>query len=227
MAFFDRKPQNTQAADPIPKTEPAVSGGIPYTSFDSVPPTMPADNGYPVSPVVDFPDDFFKGTEKAADSQVSSSTIVPDDYRPTEPASAVKNPLYNSDSNNFVEIRTTDIGARQGEYLLPVVGWLVCTKGPDFGKDFRIHSDYNRLGSMEGDIIVPGDKKISKRNHMRISYEPRKRTFSVSPFEGSNYIYLNNEPLEGAARLKNFDVIATGDTELTFIAFCGENFSWD
>ena len=115
-----------------------------------------------------------------------------------------------------------------GEKLQPVVGWLVCIKGANVGKEYRIHSDYNYVGSATGDIVISGDGKISREKHMMITYDPKTRNFYVAPASGANIVYLNGEGLYGGAgKLKNYDEISTGDTTLKFIAFCGENFGWE
>ena len=115
-----------------------------------------------------------------------------------------------------------------GEEVLPVVGWLVCIKGANAGKEFRIHSDYNYMGSSKGDIIIPGDKKISRENHMVIAYDPDERAFFIAPASGANIIRLNDKALVGTGNeLKDYDVIKTGDSVFVFRSFCGENFGWE
>ena len=115
-----------------------------------------------------------------------------------------------------------------GEKLQPVVGWLVCIKGVNKGKEYRIHSDYNYVGSASGDIIIQGDSKISREKHMLITYDPETREFYVAPASGANIVRLNDKGLVGGAeKLKNYDVIRTGDTSLKFIGFCGTDFGWE
>lgn len=131
------------------------------------------------------------------------------DYGPTAPA----------------EELFTDFG---GEKVRPVVGWLVCVKGANVGKEYRIHSDYNYVGSAYGDIVILGDPKISREKHMLITYDPENRKFYVAPASGANIVRLNDKSLVGGAEeLKNYDVIRTGDTSLMFIAFCGPEFGWE
>ena len=115
-----------------------------------------------------------------------------------------------------------------GEKVLPVVGWLVCIKGANVGKEFRIHSDYNYVGSEKGDIVIPSDNKISRENHMIVTFDPQDRKFYVSTASGANIIRLNDKALiGGGAELKNYDVIRTGDSAFMFIGFCSEQFGWD
>ena len=220
MSIFgkDKKYTTNPGIEQIGKTEAAVPFEGSFNSeIDSVPPTVGIDGNLPDIPFST------SGDSPAIDSVPESSHVKIDQFDHTVPANAINT------GSSFIDLNGTIVErpGSSGGFIQPVVGWLVCTKGPALGQDFRIHSDYNRVGSAEGDIIIPGDNKISRRNHMRISFEPRSRSFYVSPFEGSNYIYLNDEPLESPAKLKDFDVISTGDTELTFIGFCGESFSWN
>jgi len=108
----------------------------------------------------------------------------------------------------------------------PVTGWLVCIKGINAGKAFDIHSDYNYVGRESGDIVIPGDSKISKEKHMMITYDPQDRLFYISPAAGANIIRLNGKALFGAAQLQNYDVIETGDSKFVFMGFCSEKFDW-
>ncbi len=114
-----------------------------------------------------------------------------------------------------------------GSIGMPVVGWLVCVKGSNAGRSFEIHTDYNYLGSASGDIIIPGDSKISREKHMKITFDPDERRFYASPESGANIIRLNGRALVGSAEIHNYDYIETGDSGFMFMAFCSERFGWD
>lgn len=150
---------------------------------------------------------------------------------PTMPSTdALKdNSVFHHRVDNFGKTEAANVIVNTGgESVLPVVGWLVCIKGSNIGKEFRIHSDYNYLGSSSGDIVIPGDKKISREKHMIITYDPMDRKFYVATASGANIIRLNNKALVGGgAELNNYDVISTGDSSFMFIGFCGEKFGWD
>ncbi len=109
----------------------------------------------------------------------------------------------------------------------PVVGWLVVTKGLGKGHSFEIGEGNNSVGRDKSQKISLdfGDMSISRENHFKILYEPKSRKFYVMLGESRNITYLNDN-IFGIAEIKNFDRITLGDTELTFIGFCGENFSW-
>ena len=117
----------------------------------------------------------------------------------------------------------------QDSDVQPVVGWLVCIKGANFGKEFRIHSENNYVGRETGDIVIYGDFKISRQNHMNITFEPKYRHFYLSNGTASNSIYLNDStmPVLSPVELHDYDIITTGDTSLIFIGLCGEKFGWE
>ena len=100
------------------------------------------------------------------------------------------------------------------------VGWLVCTKGRDYGKDFSLHAGFNRIGrdAAECDIILK-DECISEAEHCAVFYDERKNVFYLFP--NADYIsYIDGKP--AASR----QIIRIGDTCLEFAAFCEGDKSW-
>lgn len=109
----------------------------------------------------------------------------------------------------------------------PVLGWLVCVKGPERGRDYRIRRERNFIGRSEKmDICIAGDKSISREKHAVISYNPKKNTFSFAPGETHSMVYVNGEDVGIATELKPYDRIEMGESELLFVPFCGEKFQW-
>ena len=110
----------------------------------------------------------------------------------------------------------------------PVVGWLVCIKGPSRGRDYRIRSGRNGIGRSDAmDVPIAGDDTVSRENHAFLVYEPRKRSFSIRPGDGRGLVYLNGEEVIQASDIKNYDIIELGETQLLFVPLCGEKFHWD
>ena len=110
----------------------------------------------------------------------------------------------------------------------PVVGWLVCTAGPDKGRDFRIKNERNFIGRSPGmDICIGGDDGISRERHAVISFNPRKKTFLLLPGEAHGLVYHNDDEVIGSVELKPYDRIEMGQSTLLFVPFCGASFSWD
>ena len=109
----------------------------------------------------------------------------------------------------------------------PVVGWVVVTNGEQFGRDYRIHSENNFIGSSDRmDIQIVGDDLISE-NHALIVYDPIETVFYLSLTEGKGIVRINDRVLLQPTKLKSHDRITIGNTELTFVAFCGEHFAWN
>lgn len=119
------------------------------------------------------------------------------------------------------------IGLSQVAGMDPVVGWLVCVKGPDQGRDYRIRNERNRIGRDSlMDICVAGDNRISRDTHATITYDPRHNLFRLSPGQARGIVYLNGRLLDAPSTLSAYDMIELGETGLQFVPFCGECFQW-
>lgn len=116
----------------------------------------------------------------------------------------------------------------KGSMTQPVVGWLVCTKGPEKGKDYRIHEQNNYIGrSRENDISIPGDPTISRERHAIVAYDTRSKAFYFAPSGGQSIVYHNDAPVFNNVILKAYDCIEIGESKFVFVPLCGENFQWD
>lgn len=114
------------------------------------------------------------------------------------------------------------------EEIEPVVGWLVCTKGPLYGKCFNIYAGRNSIGRGNGNkIIIKGDNYISRDKHVYVIYEPRKREFRVQPGISEGLTYFNGDEIYETTSMKKGDEIEIGKTTLRLIPLCGEDFSWE
>ncbi len=110
----------------------------------------------------------------------------------------------------------------------PVVGWLVCTKGPDRGADFRIKGEKNFIGRGPSmDVCVAHDETISRENHAAVSYNPKKKTFKILPGEGRGLVYLNGEEVDGPKDIAHGDTVELGQTSLMLVPLCGPDFDWE
>lgn len=110
----------------------------------------------------------------------------------------------------------------------PVVGWLVCISGVHFGQDFRLKSGRNFLGrGGTMDICLSGDSAVSRDRHMIVTYDPKGNSFFAQPGDTSSELsYLNDKPLLEATALQSGDKLTVGESELVFVPFCGESFTW-
>lgn len=108
----------------------------------------------------------------------------------------------------------------------PVTGWLVCMKGPERGRDYRLHSGRNFLGRAPSmDIAVTDDAQISREGHLSIVFEPVSHTFLLAP--GSANTYLNGEAVTDPVPLADSDVIGAGESEFIFVPFCSGERTWE
>jgi hypothetical protein len=118
------------------------------------------------------------------------------------------------------------IKARTG--IDPVVGWLVCVKGVNKGRDYRLHSDRNQIGRAPNmDVCVEGDETISRENHCQVIFSPRTKTYSLVPGTGRNLVYLNGDDVPAAMPLRPYDQIDLGEGSFVFLPFCNDDFDWE
>lgn len=110
----------------------------------------------------------------------------------------------------------------------PVVGWLVCIKGPHFGECFSIFAGKNSIGrSGENRIVIGNDNSISRIKHALIVYEPKKRNFYLQPGDSSGLTYLNDDYIDESHKLAQNDTLELGDSKFLFVPLCGESFTWE
>ena len=110
----------------------------------------------------------------------------------------------------------------------PVVGWLVVTEGPGRGQSLEVGYGMNSIGrdNSERISIDFGDEQISRKSHALLTYDTKGRKFYLQHGGGVNLTYVAEEPVLQTLELKGREVISIGDTKLTFVAFCGQDFEW-
>lgn len=110
----------------------------------------------------------------------------------------------------------------------PVVGWLVGLTGEIAGKSFELKTGKNFIGRGNNmDVVIPGDKSVSRNKHAIILFEPKNKLFMVQPGESRELFYLNGNVVLNTEKVQAYDEITIGNSELLFIPLCGEQFSWD
>jgi len=108
-----------------------------------------------------------------------------------------------------------------------VCGWLVCIKGPNKGRGYPIKEGKNFIGSASVmDIQILGDKKIDKKNHAAIMYDPRKNTTMLLPSDSHGMVYWRGAAIFEPVTIKSFDSIEIGESIFKYAPFCGEDFEW-
>lgn len=162
-----------------------------------------------------------------ADSSVGKTVAAVSPVIPASEVGATVAPQAFQKKKDDSEIGKT-VGVFQKKMNFePVVGWLVCTSGPEKGKDFRIYGKNNTIGRSEKmDICIKGDPTISRENHARLAYDEKHNAFHLIPAESTNTIYLNDEPVYVPAKLTARDIIEFGDCKLVFVPFCDDSFTW-
>lgn len=213
----------------IPATMPA-SGDfdfpvtVPASGDQDFPATAPASGSFDFP--VRAPSSGALDTTRAPGMFTAPPTVSEpiSDYAPTEAAFAPRTP---------VKWEIEDYGQTMPAMLYekggfdPVVGWLICVKGPNRGRDYRLHSGSNFIGrSKSMDVCIENDQTVSNRNHASVSYDDRSKTFYIAKGEVRNLIYLNGKPVRSDADLVSYDRIEIGNTELIFIALCSDRFDW-
>lgn len=117
---------------------------------------------------------------------------------------------------------------RRRETVRPVVGWLVCVSGSNYGKSFCLYSGRNFIGrDGSNDVCLAGDRGISRVKQAVIIYEPIQRQFFAQSGENSHELcYLNKQPLLSNTLLHDRDELTLGQTTLVFVPFCDERNGW-
>ncbi len=109
----------------------------------------------------------------------------------------------------------------------PVVGWLVCVKGAEKGRDYRIRRGRNRIGrDKQMDIVVRGDHAISRIKEAILTFDDRTSRFLIHEGEGRGLLYHNGEQVVAAAELAPWDLVEMGKSTFCFVPLCGERFQW-
>jgi hypothetical protein len=178
-------------------------------------------------PVIPEPSDIDPTRKINREDNPDSRTI-----RPIRTADEAKTVLFRPSPNRPAEGATSSPpapGSEPGDAISdPVVGWLVVVKGPGRGNAVRLGYGWNSIGrdASQRASLNFGDPQISRLNHAKLLYEPRSRKFSLTLGEGTNPTYVRGDVLLAPTEIKSGDRIQLGETELLFVALCGENFEW-
>ena len=117
-----------------------------------------------------------------------------------------------------------------GRRVDPVVGWIVCVKGPYYGQSFALHSGRNKMGrSQDFDVRLLNDESVSRSCVAVIMFDAKASTFSIISGDSDSLCYVNGEALYERKVLVGYEQIELGDSErnmFVFVPLCGEQFSW-
>ena len=132
-----------------------------------------------------------------------------------------------SDEQKTISLNSYHPEGMEDKTVEPVVGWLVCTEGKLFGRDFRLKSGRNFIGrDSRMDVCLQGEMTVSRDRHAIIVYEPRGNQFLAMPGETKELVYLNGKVVLVPTEMKKNDTIQIGEVTLMLIPFCDEAFTW-
>ncbi|MEM9898949.1 MAG: FHA domain-containing protein, partial [Pseudomonadota bacterium] len=107
-------------------------------------------------------------------------------------------------------------------------GWIVITEGPGRGASFTLLNGVSQIGRGEDQTVRLdfGDTSISRNNHAAVAYDDETGKYYLGHGGKSNLVRLNNKPVLSTEEMSDRDQIRIGETTLTFVALCGDNFTW-
>ena len=148
-------------------------------------------------------------------------------------ADAVKNASADTEGKTMSYFSSMIGGPSSGQNVQPshpsdpVVGWLVCIQGRQFGESFKLGAGMNSIGRNATNRVVISDDQISREKHCLITYEPKHRNFYIKPGDSSGLTYVNNDFITENRKIFANDTIELGGSKFVFIPLCGENFTWE
>ena len=107
-----------------------------------------------------------------------------------------------------------------------LAGWLVCTAGPDRGRDFRLWIGRSFVGSGTAMDVSVGDPALQARGHFSVVYDPVGGGFYAVPGEEGD-LRRNGAPCLRPTPLQDKDCLEAGGSSFRFKAFLGEGFRWE
>ena len=107
-----------------------------------------------------------------------------------------------------------------------VTGWLVGIDGYCKGRDYRICSGYNWVGSDPTmDIRIP-DPSVAETHHCAIVYDERhNKSFLLAQEDCA--LLLDDQPVMEPAALNCESIITIGSLRFYYIPFCREERNWN
>ena len=223
-------PKPGQASQMSAMPQPPVMNNVP-----PVPPNMPQppvmNNVPPVSP-------YMTGMTQAAPvthAQMGNISNMPQtpvmNNIPNVPQTPVMNNVPNMPQTPMMNNALPAVHQTAEIPGMPVTGWLVCICGEAKGKSYNIVSGLNYVGRRKDmDICIEGDISISRYRHAVVEYSEERKEFLLRLGESKEKIYITRDRqkriLEGTIKLEAYDVITLGRTELMFVPFCGDRFTW-
>lgn len=102
----------------------------------------------------------------------------------------------------------------------PTVGWVVCVRGRDRGRDWRLHEGRNDIGTAPDSEVLLESVGPGSGWACSIVYDGRHGRFLLVPGDGP-LPDLNGRMVSGPSLLSDGDLIDVGEQRLCFQSFCG------
>ncbi len=161
------------------------------------------------------------------DANRDSVTIPLDLYDYGSSSAAEQNDQKTEAYFDYVDDNEKTIGLffQENDYN-PVTAWIVCIEGTVKGKSYEIHLNKNYLGRDKlMDICIPDDLKVSRENHLSITYDDKNNRFFVKPENGS--VAVNGALVTGPLEIFGNDEIEFGESKYVFIPYCNKERNWN
>lgn len=197
-------------------TDEELDGGLPMGSAG--PPPLPSRHGSSVTRPVDAP----------APPSVTRPLDAP--MPPPLPEASGRDASGHARPKTRIHahVPAPNVAAEAVPQIIPVVGWLVVTKGPGRGSTMGLIAGMNAIGRGEENHVQVdfGDDAISRDAHAYITYDSEARQFHLSHSGKTNLVRLNDAPVLAVEGLAHGDTVRIGSTTLRFVALCGADFDW-
>ena len=103
----------------------------------------------------------------------------------------------------------------------PVVGWLVCARGAERGRDWRLSYGRNDIGTQPpADILLSGSNHLKGCRGCSIICDGKHKKIVLDPGKGP-LVYYNNKLILEPVELRDGDEIGIEGYVLCFQSFCG------
>lgn len=103
----------------------------------------------------------------------------------------------------------------------PVVGWLVCVRGAERGRDWRLSYGRNDVGTQPpADILLSSSNPLKECRVCSIICDGKHKKMVLDPGKGP-LVYYNNKLILEPVELKDGDEIGIEGSILCFQGFCG------
>ncbi len=158
------------------------------------------------------------GTVNSSQDLTEALTAVSNDEAPADTSKTQS--LEDDDKTIAVDL-TPDAAVE------PAVGWLVCIKGNNLGRDYRLHAGRNFIGrGSDMDVSLSGDRTVSRTNHAIVVYDSKSRSYLVQPGDSKELFYVNGKVVLSSMEINAYDTLEIGKSNLLFIPLCGADFDW-